>query len=72
MLRDLGIRGDIINPTDTQVRPGVRRRGRSSPLSVAVYVEPTYHARTRDQRLPDAGMDRLAWPGDVLRQVDID
>ena len=42
------------------------------PLSVAVYVEPAYHARALNRRLPNGGMDCLALPSDVARQAHID
>jgi hypothetical protein len=41
-------------------------------LSVTVDVEPAHHARALNGRLPDAGMNRLALPGDVARQAHID
>jgi len=41
-------------------------------LAVAIDVEPPYPAQTFDRRLPDAGMNRPALPGDVARQADID
>src|SRR5271169_6322095 len=40
-------------------------------LSVAVYIEPTHHARAFNRRLPNAGMNRLALPSDVTRQAHI-
>ena len=45
---------------------------RGITLAVAIDVEPPHLARPLDRRLPDAGMDRPALPGDVARQADID
>src|SRR5579863_5228107 len=42
------------------------------PLSVAIDIEPTRHARAVDPCLPNGGMNRLALPGDIARQTDVD
>jgi hypothetical protein len=41
-------------------------------LSVTVYIKPAHHARALNWDFPNGGMHRLALPGDIARQADID
>ena len=53
-------------------RPLLAAVPRQIALTVAVDVETPRHAPALDGRLPDAGVDCPASPGDIARQTDID
>ena len=42
------------------------------PLPVSVDIQPPHHHRPGHRLLPDPGVHRLALPGDVFRQADVD
>jgi hypothetical protein len=56
-----------MDPFDRQTQPAFTAVTGGHPV-VTVYVEPAHHTWSVDH-LPDAGMDRLALPGDVARQA---